>query len=85
VTLAEEIRAEFSRIRRRYEGCETADIKTAVVGKIETYIKDLEDRVSALPAEEGVFGLVEHLSEASRENPMSAAFAVNARKARAVL
>lgn len=47
MTLAEEVRAEFARIRRRFEGCDLASIRTDSVRKIEAYVDDLEARVAA--------------------------------------
>ena len=81
MTLADEIRAEFQRIRARYEGCDIAAVRMTAVQKLEQGFDALEARLARCTCEpRDEFDVVAHLSQASRLNPLAAAAAVNLRK-----
>jgi hypothetical protein len=83
MTLAEEIRAEFARIRRRFEGCDLASLRMSSFEKIEAYVTDLEDRVAAMPQEPESFDVVSQINRSEARGSVNSEFA--RRVARGVL
>lgn len=89
MSIADEIRADFKRIKDRYLGLPDAigSIRVSTIEKVERHIETMEaqlaDRrrpVCACCGETFDFDLTQHLMLPSRLKPLPAAAAVNMRK-----
>lgn len=83
----DEIRAEFAKIRKRYESiCDAvAPIAVHKLTALETYVSELETalaqpRACFVCGQRADFDLIAHVTAPSRSNPLAAAFGVHAAK-----